>query len=121
MNSGDWGFRIVLAYPDPEIEAWHIAGFEPATRVEQERAEAQQKRLKFSPMEQPERLKSTVAGTDADTKKVLAALTADDPDRKADCLEVSIEDLRKRGARCGLAAFLEAVEMEIVPLLGAET
>ncbi|WP_437958322.1 hypothetical protein WME76_00830 [Sorangium sp. So ce119] len=120
VNSGDWGFRIVLAYPDPEIEAWYIAGFEPATRAEQERAEAQQKRLKFSPMEQPERLKATVAGTDADTKNVLAGLTADDPDRKSDCLETSIEQLRKRGERCGLAAFLEAVETEIVPLLGTE-
>ncbi|WP_437635496.1 hypothetical protein [Sorangium sp. So ce854] len=71
-------------------------------------------------MEQPERLKATVAGTDADTKKVLAALTADSPDRQADCLEASIEQLRRRGERCGLAAFLEAVETEIVPLLSTE-
>lgn len=120
VSSGDWRFRIVLAYPDPEIEAWFIAGFQPATRVEQVRAEAQQKRLKLSPMEQPERLKATVAGTDADTKKVLAALTGGDPDRQADCLETSIEQLRRRGERCGLAAFLEAVEAEIVPLLGTE-
>ncbi|WP_437622993.1 hypothetical protein [Sorangium sp. So ce1151] len=120
MNSGAWAFGVILAYPEPEIEAWYIAGFTPATRAERERAEEQTKRLKFSPMEQPERLTATIAGKDTDTKKVLAALTADDPDRKADCLETSNEDLRKRGERCGLAAFLEAVETEVVPLLGTE-
>ncbi|KYF61106.1 hypothetical protein BE11_16505 [Sorangium cellulosum] len=120
VNSGEWSFRVVLAYPDPEIEAWYIAGFKPATRAERERAEEQTRRLKFSPMEQPERLTATMAGKDTDSKKVLAALTADDPGRNADCLETSIDELRRRGGRCGLAAFLEAVETEVVPLLGTE-
>ncbi|MGK3967652.1 hypothetical protein WMF38_26205 [Sorangium sp. So ce118] len=120
VSSGDWGFGVILAYPEPEIEAWYIAGFIPVTRAEHTRAEEQKKLLKFSPLEHPERLKSTTAGVDADTKKVLVALTADDPDREADCLETDIEGLRKRGERCGLAAFLEAVETEVVPLFGTE-
>lgn len=121
VKTRDWPFRIILAYPEPEVEAWYIAGFEPATEDERARAEEIKQRLRFSPMDQPERLKSTVAGADADAKKVLAALTADDPDgRRADCLETSLDGLRRRGERCGLAAFLEAVETEIVPLLGTE-
>ncbi|WP_437715080.1 hypothetical protein WMF45_00860 [Sorangium sp. So ce448] len=49
-SHGDWEFRIVLAYPEPEIEAWYIAGFEPATEDERARAEEQKLQLGFSPL-----------------------------------------------------------------------
>lgn len=61
---------------------------------ERARAEEHKQRLTFSPMEQPERLKETTAGADADAKKVLAVLTTNAPDRRAGCLETSIASPR---------------------------
>ena len=111
-----WPFRIVLAYPHPELEAWFVAGFEATTSHERERIADITKRLGFSPIERPEELTSTNDDAGTDAKDVLDHLTADSADRQRACLEHDLEALRARGKSCNLAMFLEAVETELVPL-----
>lgn len=113
-----WGFRVLLAYPDPEIEAWTIIGFEPASNVETTRLAEITARLGFSPVACPERLTSTVTGSERDVKLVLEELTGGDRQRRATCLDQPLSSLKRRGTSCGLTAFLDAIEAEVVPLYG---
>lgn len=115
IRASRWPFVVVLAYPHPEVEAWHIVGFEPATEHEHARVDGVTGRLGFSPIRHPEKLTSK-ALTERDAKRVLEELVDGDSDRKTQCLEAPLEVLRSRGASCGLVAFLDAVEQDIVPL-----
>jgi hypothetical protein len=120
VKSGRWPFRVVLAFPHPEIEAWPIAVFEPRTKGEHARIRKQERQLGYSPVEEPERLTSTVSDGIADAKSVRDAIVADDGG--GDWLEIDLEVLRDRGRTCGLTDFLREVEAVVVPLLagGAE-
>lgn len=115
VESGGWPFKVVLAFPHPEIEAWPIAVFRPTTRDEQARVDDQTQKLGYSPVAEPERLTSTVSGGVADAKAVRAALVGDDAED--DWLEISLDLLRARGESCGLTDFLHEVERVVVPLV----
>lgn len=47
---------MCLALPDPEMEAWKIAVFEPESTDEEARLAALRRDLGFDPTQQPERL-----------------------------------------------------------------
>lgn len=110
-------FQIVCGLPDPEREAWVLAGFEPCDDRERTLLEALQREFGFSPVLHAIRLRGR--GGERDIKRVLRELTAEDANREERCwTEPSLENLRARGAETGLAAFLGEIETVLIPLLG---
>lgn len=112
-----WPFEVVLATPQPEIEAWLVAGFEPAADDERARLDALRSELSFNPTTASHRLTSHPNDASTDAKRVLAKLVDDDDERGMACLD-DRERLRARGTNNGLAAFLDEVEQRIVPRFG---
>jgi hypothetical protein len=104
---------ILLAHPDPEVEAWFLAGFEPRDAQEHARLEAERRRLGFDPTQRPHQLTSGRQHDDRDAKRVLDALTQGQTSRVLHCLECDLAEWRRRGERTGLAAFVAACEVEL--------
>lgn len=115
-----WPFPVVVAAPQPEIEAWHVAGYAPQSPDEHRRLAACRARLSFDPTLQSERLTSHPNDALTDAKRVLTDLCIDDPDRRQRCL-IDRSLLRERGRSNGLAAFLAEVDRTIVPIFTRAT
>jgi hypothetical protein len=106
----------VLGCPNPEREAWVLAGFVPENAAERERLEEERKSLRFDPCAEAHRLRDKDEGALRSIKRVLAVLTSSDRDREARCVTDSpLATLRARGVESGLAAFFD----EIAERLGA--
>jgi hypothetical protein len=111
-------FRIVCGFPDPEREAWVLAGFEPCDEGERARLDELQRELGFSPVLDAVRLRGR-RGDPRDIKRILRELTADDHEREERCwTDPPLEVLRARGAATGLTAFLDEIEAILIPLFG---
>jgi hypothetical protein len=117
--------RIVLGCPDFEREAWILAGFLPKNQAECTEVAAVDHELGFDPTLQSHRLDAK-RDHDAATgrphaksvKRVLDRLTAGDPDRQRCCWkEPALEVLRERGDGNGLAAYLDEIEEQLLPLV----
>ncbi|MBX7081374.1 MAG: hypothetical protein K1X88_19390 [Nannocystaceae bacterium] len=110
---------IVLAYAEPEIEAWVIAGFIARDDAEQRRLHAELKRLGFDPRSAPERLTAKRHSDARDAKAVLVALcgSADAQTRWVRCADASLERWREHTKAAGGPEFLDAVRHEVVPAL----
>lgn len=113
------GVELVVVLAVPEREAWVAAGFVAANDRDRGALESIRSELGFAPHEHPERLTSRNVTDKRDAKRVLTALTADDAERKAQCLrlpdEATLSMLKSRGRACGLADFFEQVEAKLVP------
>jgi hypothetical protein len=110
-------FQIICGLPDPEREAWVLAGFEPCNDSERACLDELQRELGFSPVLHAFRLRGG-RGDPRDIKRVLRELTGDDHAREERCwTEAPLETLRARGADTGLAAFLDDIEKVLIPLL----
>lgn len=113
-------FKIVCGFPDPEREAWVLAGFDPCHPAEQQRLDELHRELGFSPVLHAVRLRDQSRGALRDIKRVLAVLTGDDTNREARCwTEPPLATLRERGAATGLSAFLDELQAVLQDLLGA--
>jgi hypothetical protein len=113
-------FQIVCGFPDPEREAWVLAGFDPCHPAEQERLEELHRELGFSPVHHAVRLRDKSPGALRNIKRVLAVLTGDDTDREARCwIEPPLATLHERGTATGLSAFLDELRAVFPKLLGA--
>lgn len=111
---GDGALAVGVA--DPNREAWVLAGFVPEGPEEQRRLDELRQRLGFWPNETPERLTAQDEHAKGHTKPVLRALVGDDPAREARCwTDAPFDNLLRRGAGCGLAAFLGEVGQELLP------
>ena len=104
-----WPFEVVFAFPNPEVEAWDILGFQPQTDNERYRLAKLIKALSFDPRKEPLRMTSRSSGSATDAKRIWEHLTEGDRERIEQCLSTSLDVLRSRGADCGLAAFLQEV------------
>jgi hypothetical protein len=114
-------FHIVCGFPDPEREAWVLAGFDPGDDGERQRFEALHRDLGFSPALHAVRLRDKDTGAARNIKRVLAILTGDDAEREARCwLEPPLATLRERGIATGLSAFLDELEAALPAVLGAQ-
>ncbi|HEX7837676.1 MAG TPA: hypothetical protein VF469_09450 [Kofleriaceae bacterium] len=112
-------FQIVCGFPDPEREAWVLAGFDPCDDIERQRLDELHRDLGFSPVHHAIRLRDKDPGALRDIKRVLTVLTGEDPDREARCwIEPSLATLRERGAATGLSTFLNDLEAVLPALLG---
>jgi hypothetical protein len=112
-------FQIVCGFPDPEREAWVLAGFDPCHPTEQQRLDELHRELGFSPVHHAVRLRDKSPGALRDIKRVLTVLTGDDTDREARCwIEPPLATLHERGAATGLSAFLDELRAVLPTLLG---
>lgn len=110
-----WRNHVAIGMPEPKNEAWVLAGFEPGDG-ESAAFKAACKELGFAPNEYPERLHASEHGAKRSAKDVLDRLCPDHERRRRCWCETPLDDLRKRGARCGLKQFLKEVRERLVPL-----
>jgi hypothetical protein len=113
-NGLRWPFAVVIAAPEPEIEAWHVAGFIAADAKEREALDQLRRSLSFDPTLQSHRLTSHPNDAATDAKRVLDALCGGGRDRRLRCIADS-SLLRQRGANNGARDFLKEVEEKVVP------
>jgi hypothetical protein len=115
-------FQIVCGFPDPEREAWVLAGFDPCDDAERQRLDELRRDLGFSPVDQAQRLRDKSDGALRNIKRVLRVLTSDDRDREERCwTESSLATLRARGTDSGLVAFLDELDTVLRRLLDPKT
>ncbi len=113
-----WPFKVVVAAPQPEVEAWRVAGFVPSGERERTELDAVRRNLSFDPTKESHRLTSHPNDMARDAKRVLALLCGNDTVRRDDCLK-DHSRLLERGSKNGLAAFLHEIDEHIVPLFGS--
>lgn len=111
-----WPFAVVIAAPQPEIEAWYVSGFAPMGPNERTALDELRRVLSFDPTHESHRLTSRPNDAVTDAKRVLGALCGGDRDRERLCLADSAL-LRQRGASNGLGAFLDEVDHRVLPAL----
>jgi hypothetical protein len=111
----EWPFQVVVAAPQPEIEAWQVSGFTPANPREQLLLDTLRRELSFDPTTESHRLTSHPNDKPTDAKRVLKHLCEDDRARGEACL-TSGATLRERGGRNGAKAFLDEVDEHVLPL-----
>ncbi len=110
-----WPFAVVLAWFQPETEAWFIAGFEPRSDAERAAHAELRQALGFGPTEQPHRLLSTRNDSVKDAKRVWAKLHCGDDDARQRSLR-NVDLLRRNGAEIGVPEFIDRVIEAVVPL-----
>lgn len=113
-----WGFVPVHAWGNPEFEAWLLAAFVPETETERARLAQLKKELGFDPTVSADRLSSGRKTGKRDAKRILEHLVSD-KDALARLGRVSLDQLRERGGRSGLADFLAALRAALAPRLGS--
>jgi hypothetical protein len=112
-----WPFRVVVAAPEPEVEAWHVSGFVAEDDDERKTLDILREELSFNPTTEPQRLTSHPNNAKTDAKLVLARLCGVDADRRLHCLH-DRSRLRARGTSTGLTEFLDEIEERVVPTFG---
>ncbi len=111
--------RICLGRAHPEIEAWLLAGFEPASDAGKQTLADERRTLGFDPRVKAERLNPKRAknpdGQDVktSTKRVLEVLLTAEGATPRSCWEdAPFDRLRSRGRATGLVEFLDAIGTE---------
>jgi hypothetical protein len=113
-----WPFVVVAATPEPEIEAWVVAGFEPCDGPEAAALRIVVAELSFDPTRAPHRLTAHPNDAPRDAKRVLSRLAGGDRDRELACLD-DHPRLRERGAMTYLPEFLDEIHQRLVPCIDA--
>lgn len=121
-------FVVVVAEPQPEFDAWVIAGFVPASQRDHDEVAAIREHLRAAghsihPVAEPHRLTSTVAGDPRDAKSLCQRLLGLDaqagPDEPAVLACVDALPLTPPPERLAdVRAFVDDVERGVLPLLG---
>lgn len=108
----------IVGMPDPEREAWILAGYVPENDAETQRLDACRRSLGFSPVNEPDRLSAGRPEHKTNTKRVMEALGIDEA-REARCLCVDTAPRRallaERGQTTGLEVWLREVEDHLLP------
>ena len=109
--------RIVIGLAHCKRECWVLAGFDPMYPEEVARLAEVREDLGFDPRFASHQLTAKHDPDKRSAKRVLGVLTGDKLDREAACWEkCSLDSLRDRGGESGLKAFLEEVQLRLVPL-----
>lgn len=110
---------VVLGIAHPKREAWVLAGFDPAGSEEEQRLADARQRLGFDPRERSHELTAEGTKGKRNAKSTLDALTGKSHGREATCWQdTDLSILRHRGARNGLAEYLDEVSRLLTPLIG---
>lgn len=107
---------IVLATPEPEIEAWIVSGFEPEDAAERALLAELRSALSFDPTTESHRLTSHPNTAPTDAKRVLAKLVDRDGEEREERCLADRDRLARRGADNHCRAFLDDVRRCLVPL-----
>ena len=110
-----WPFVVVLAWFQPEAEAWFIAGFEPRSDAQRAAHAEVRQELGFWPTEHPHRLLSTRNDLVKDAKRVWVKLHCGDHDARQHSLR-NVDLLRRNGAEIGAPEFMDLVIEKVAPL-----
>jgi hypothetical protein len=110
-------FPAVVGVPDPETECWVLAGFpHEASEAEEKRvAEVQRLTGGVHPCRDSHRLRAPNDGDDRHPKQVLLRLAGGDADRILRCCDAPFASLRSFGQENGLTAFLDALQLRLIP------
>ncbi len=100
---------IILAIASECGEAWVIAGWQPETKVDNEKLRKWRQKLGFEPHRHPERL-SHKENVPKDAKAVLADLLDNDHEKEAIALLSAVNSDSGASEACGLLAFRKEVE-----------
>jgi hypothetical protein len=107
--------RIAVGVAEPEREAWLLAGFRPCNEDERAALARERQRLGFDPCVEPHGLRGEGKRS---AKTALANLTGSNRDRERQCLaDTPLEHLRRRGAGCGLLAFLDELGTRVASVI----
>jgi hypothetical protein len=121
-NDRAWPFEVIIGVAEPKRECWVLAGFDAKGPDESERLRKASERLSFPPVKDAHRLIAREHGAKTDAKVALAELTLGNLERERACLsETPLSTLEERGARTGLAAYLQEVQQRLVPSLGGRS
>lgn len=113
-----WPFEVIIGLAHPKRECWVLAGFDPRNADEAERLDAETQRLSFHPVRDAHQLTAREHGAKKDAKVALDSLTQGDKERERACLEETpLSVLKERGAKTGLAEYLNEVRERLVPVL----
>ncbi len=113
----DPNMGIVIGLPDPEMEAWLLAGFDPENAEEETRLSAAKKALGKDPRAEAHELRASHDHDERSVKRVLKQLTNEDNERREACYrQTPLATLRSRGDRSGLKSFLDQIPPNLVPL-----
>ncbi len=108
---------VVVGVAHAKRECWVLAGFEPQDDEERRKLDAMRQELGFDPRLHAERLDARTPSAKKNAVRVLERLVSRDPDREAACWRMTdLMVLAERGARSGLAKYLEEVQQFVVPL-----
>ncbi|MCA9641005.1 MAG: hypothetical protein H6718_21605 [Polyangiaceae bacterium] len=111
-------FPVVLAAPQPEAEAWYVAGYVPRDDTERKRLDEVTRKLGFDPTERPHQLKSTTHASVRDAKSVLEMLEPN-RDRWIECLDEPWSVLERHGdgsvGMCEFVSHLRAALTVVFP------
>jgi hypothetical protein len=120
-------FSITLALPEPNREAWLLAGFVAKSAGETEAHAEVRRELGFDPCQHSHRLSADMGNAPKSAKKVFSQLLkmGDTADRSAerrareeDCWsQPGLGHLRDRGNRNGLSAYLNEAERQLAPAI----
>ncbi|MFO0633062.1 MAG: hypothetical protein U0168_09455 [Nannocystaceae bacterium] len=110
---------VVLAYAEPEVEAWVIAGWDPRDEAEQRRLDHVVARLSFDPRRSPDRLTAKRQSDPRDAKAVLGELCGGSETEAhwARCTDAPTERWREHTTNVGGPSFLDGLLHEVVPAL----
>lgn len=109
-------FAVVLALPDPEIEAWLVALFASRNEEDSARLDALRRDLGTDPTRAPHRLLSTTRASPRDAKRVHRQLFGGVP-LHASLERISLSALSPAHEGCGLCEFVAALDATIVTAL----
>lgn len=114
------GKAIVIGVAVVERESWVICGFEPKNNEERDQLETERRRLGFNPQFKSHELTACSDDTAVRSpKRVLRQLAGGVRERERLCwTETSLDVLRKRGDKNGLAVYLREVRDRLAPLIG---
>lgn len=120
-DEGSHPFEIVVAAQHPKMEAWLLNGFVPEGNAEEQCFMAIREALGFDPTTKAEELTAQGTKGKRNAKRVLKELTADDEERRDRCWEQApLSQLKSRGAKTGLADYIDEVECAILPRVGGK-
>jgi hypothetical protein len=117
-REASWPFPVVIGVAHTMIECWVLSAFVPRDKKEIAVLAALRKELGFDPTVRSEELTALTETAKKSPKRVLSKLIAQsDEEREARCWSAaSVESLRARGAKNGLAEFIREVERALSPL-----
>lgn len=113
-----WPFPIVLGAAHTKRECWLLCGFDPGDPAEQREHAAVRADLGFDPRTASQQLTAADEAAKRSAKRVLSALSGNDPLRETRCYaETPLDTLRARGGENGLANFLLYLQKRLAPVV----